>query len=132
MKTEHTPEPWRVEIGEQPETIALLCTSGLAHFELVSDSPLGDISADASRIVACVNACAGIETELLEILTDNDKTISGLIRSIEKQRDELLSAAEAIEIDAEECLDFDEFTAMLVPMASYHKLIEAIASVKEK
>ena len=50
----------------------------------------------------------------------------------EQQRDELLAAAEAIEIDAEECLDFDECTAMLVPIDTYHKLMEAIASVKEK
>lgn len=46
------------------------------------------------------------------------------------QRDELLAAAEAIEIDAEECIDFDECTAMLVPIDTYHKLMEAIASVK--
>lgn len=47
-----------------------------------------------------------------------------------QQRDELLAAAEAIEIDAEECLDFDECTAMLVPIDTYHKLMEAIDSVK--
>lgn len=46
------------------------------------------------------------------------------------ERDELLAAAEAIEIDAEECLDFDECTAMLVPIDTYHKLMEAIANVK--
>ena len=50
----------------------------------------------------------------------------------EGQRDELLAAAEAIETDAEECLDFDECTAMLVQIDDYHKLMEAIASVKEK
>ena len=50
--------------------------------------------------------------------------------ALKQQRDELLAAAEAIEIDAEECLDFDECTAMLVPIDTYHKLIEAIASVK--
>ena len=54
------------------------------------------------------------------------------ITTLEQQRDELLAAAEAIEIDAEECLDFDECTAMLVPIDTYHKLMEAIASVKEK
>lgn len=48
----------------------------------------------------------------------------------EKQRDELLAVIKAIEINAEECMDFDEFTAMLVPIDDYHKLIEAIASVK--
>ena len=52
------------------------------------------------------------------------------VAELEKERDELLEAAEAIEIDAEECLDFDECTAMLVPIDTYHKLMEAIASVK--
>ena len=52
--------------------------------------------------------------------------------ALKQQRDELLAAAEAIEIAAEECLDFDDCTAMLVPIDAYHKLIEAIASIKEK
>jgi hypothetical protein len=47
-----------------------------------------------------------------------------------RQRDELLAAAEAIEINAEECTDFDDSTAMLIPMDDYHKLMEAIASAK--
>ena len=50
--------------------------------------------------------------------------------ALKQQRDDLLAAIEAIEIDAEECLDFDEFTAMLVPIDTYHKLMEAIAGVK--
>ena len=54
------------------------------------------------------------------------------VLELKKQRDELLEAAEAIEINAEECLDFDECTAMLVQIDDYHKLMEAIASVKEK
>ena len=52
------------------------------------------------------------------------------LAALRKQRDELLAAAEAIEINGEECLDFDECTAMLVPIDDYHKLVEAIASVK--
>ena len=59
-------------------------------------------------------------------------TLRQRVAELEKQRDELLAAAEAIEIDAEECLDFDECTAMLVPIDTYHKLIEAIASINEK
>ena len=51
------------------------------------------------------------------------------IRLIE-ERDALLAAAEAIEINAEECMDFDDCTAMLVPIDDYHKLMEAIAGVK--
>lgn len=65
------------------------------------------------------NSNPAIILELIECLESSDK-----------QRDELLAAAEAIEIDAEECLDFDECTAMLVPIDTYHKLMEAIASVK--
>ena len=48
----------------------------------------------------------------------------------EKQRDELLAATEAIAINSEECLDFDECTAMLVSIDDYHKLMEAVASMK--
>ncbi len=61
-----------------------------------------------------------------------DEALMEYISHVEQQRDELLAAAEAIEIDAEECLDFDECTAMLVSIDAYHGLMEAIASVKEK
>ena len=54
------------------------------------------------------------------------------IDALEKKRDELLAAAEDIEIYAEECLDFDECTAMLVSIDAYHGLMEAIASINEK
>jgi hypothetical protein len=54
------------------------------------------------------------------------------IEMLKNQRDELLGAAEAIEINAEECLDFDECTAMLIPIDDYHKLMEAIASAKDQ
>ena len=102
-ENKHTPEPWRVEIGEQPESIALLCTSGLAHFEIVSDSQLGDIHADARRIVACVNACEDILD--YELSLGCVARLSEQLRTITKQRDELLAATEAIAINSEECLD---------------------------
>lgn len=52
------------------------------------------------------------------------------IAALKKQRDEFLAAAEAVEIDAEECMDFDDCAGMFIPIDSYHKLMEAIASVK--
>ena len=52
------------------------------------------------------------------------------IVSLRKQRDELLAAIEAIAINSEECLDFDECTAMLVSIDDYHKLMEAVARAK--
>ena len=57
--------------------------------------------ADARRIVACVNACAGIDTELLEIIEDNDKTLAGVIANVEKQRDELMAENKQLRKDAE-------------------------------
>ncbi len=73
--------------------------------------------------------------ELETQLAKNNPLLDEAADAIDKltaERDELLKAAEAIEINAEECLDFDECTAMLVPIDTYHKLMEAIASVKEK
>ena len=52
------------------------------------------------------------------------------VQDLEKQRDELLAAIEAIAINSEECLDFDECTAMLVSIDDYHKLMEAVARAK--
>ena len=61
---------------------------------------------------------------------DDGKWAYNEIVSLRKQRDELLAATEAIAINSEECLDFDECTAMLVSIDDYHKLMEAVARVK--
>ena len=87
MKTEHTPEPWK-SIEEQ------------FHGEVMNfigdkdGGTIGEIYTedDASRIVACVNACAGLPTEVLE------RYKLGVIgvdyKSTKQQRDELLAALE--------------------------------------
>lgn len=123
MKTEHTPEPWRIgtpppngeqTIGNEKGLMVAVATTGHG----VSSR------ANARRIVACVNACAGLPTEFVEQFD-----VAGAFQAVhdlEQQRDDLLKAAEAIEIAAEECLDFDECTAMLVPIDTYRKLMEAI------
>lgn len=54
----------------------------------------------------------------------------GVICDFREQRDELLAVIKVIEINAEECMDFDECTAMLVPIDDYHRLIEVVESVK--
>lgn len=155
MKTEHTPEPWATN-GTRIESEH---SHGWANDGWIIAGLEGpDAEANARRIVACVNVCAGITTEQLEMdisiggelaIYDSMKSEIECLREwqstvrnsspllmraelAEKQRDGLLAAVEAIEIDAEECLDFDECTAMLVPIDTYHKLMEAIANVKEK
>ena len=125
-ENKHIPEPWYYEN----------CGEGFDIYDSddhsVIDGSFGliECEANARRIVAVVNACAGIETEMLEMVVEEGRTVLQDIEELTKQRDELLAAAEAIEINGEECLDFDECTAMLVPIDDYHKLVEAIASVK--
>lgn len=74
----HTPEPWRV--------------SGTGHI-CAGDKviPYDDLKADARRIVACVNACAGIKTEALEG-SDLIWISESKYKSVLRQRDELLAA----------------------------------------
>lgn len=87
----HTPEPWHV--GDHPSSS-----------EDVLDSA-GDLiarcrtDADAGRIVACVNACSGLDTTLLESSGDiatAAKEQAKHIASIEQQRDQLRAALEEI------------------------------------
>ena len=94
----HTPEPWRVG----------------RPFNVVSDTPVPEmggsdaveyygghligesiIEANARRIVACVNACAGMRNDELEggLLIG---VMQVKIDLLESQRDELLEAAKAV------------------------------------
>lgn len=96
---QHTPEPWRQYLwngntvsrhvyGAGGETIALVMRSN------------GE--SDARRIVACVNACAGVSTGDLETAPGYKAAIEGFHEqraaklSAEAQRDQLLAALERI------------------------------------
>ena len=62
---EHTPEPWNEDPeGEEFVTIEGADGSEVCDVRGASNDPLGD--ANARRIVAAVNACAGIHTDELE------------------------------------------------------------------
>lgn len=94
MKTDHTPEPWHSEcatvfkdIGDHRYEVAICADWSEETF------------ANARRIVACVNACAGIPDEqlydqepgcLLSAMVEQEQEIM----AITKQRDELLAALE--------------------------------------
>ena len=76
--TKHTAEPWRVEAGrlanEGRTFIKALDNGGWKPFVAETTRSVVDrgdkceegAAANARRIVACVNACAGIGTEALE------------------------------------------------------------------
>jgi hypothetical protein len=82
---EHTPEPWRaidtqgiwagcIAAGDDDEVCDMIVPP------MDDDEKATEIAnANARRIVACVNACVGIETETLEILTGQKPSLCDLI-----------------------------------------------------
>ena len=92
MSDQHTPGPW--------------VDDGYAHIGAVNDQLNGgyfialcegpDRVANARRIVACVNACAGIPSDMLEAMPSGPVSLLPMYARIEKQRDDLLAAAENV------------------------------------
>ena len=68
--SEHTPEPWTLEPGLMfvGQTGSDQSAPGFWSTQVPDEGPFpfGSREADARRIVACVNACAGIPTAALE------------------------------------------------------------------
>ena len=71
---------------------------------------------------------AGCSQQLKDACKDLDDTEQRLVE-VAWSRDKLIAAVRAVEYDSEECLDFDECTAMCVPIDTYHALIEAADAV---
>jgi hypothetical protein len=98
--SEHTQEPWVVgetthEEGQFIETV-IRALEGIAGIAVCVDFGFSNPDmreANARRIVACVNACAGISTKVLETL--EDKTLNEMYKRQETeyqaQRDRLLT-----------------------------------------
>ena len=90
MSEQHTPEPWLVS----KRTVFALNERGTNIFSaLVQDAHTSteELEANARRVVASVNACAGIPTAELERAP---KLMRTPLSEIAKQRDELLAALE--------------------------------------
>lgn len=96
----HTPEPWKV-FAHAPASIWVGETPVATCKTQDTQSPLDDIpwetaSANAARIVACVNACRGVELDQLEALAKLERNnIAGIgmlavdHMLVRKQRSEL-------------------------------------------
>jgi hypothetical protein len=86
--TQHTPEPWAK---------TFFIPIGCYHIQTNGGKFIGSAKSayDASRIVACVNACAGIATQNLEAesLHQYSMKLVSRLAALEQQRDELLRAA---------------------------------------
>lgn len=111
----HTKEPWK---------LAYRGCDGAYDIDAAGDPAWGDISlalnvgeADARRIVACVNACAGVETIVLEQLANSGGLVrifseraeySAMAGQLELQRDQLLAALEGLVGDVQGLIEESE------------------------
>lgn len=88
----HTPEPWRV---------AIHAPAGLVKIEadkiVVADTIRNE--ANATRLVACVNACAGMTDPAQEIaaLRARSNNVPAMCAEVEKQRAEIKALRDALE-----------------------------------
>lgn len=69
MTSQHTPGPWFTD-NKGPSDIRryIMCNSAKGYFGAIAAVKLvnEDSEQNARRIVACVNACEGIDTDLME------------------------------------------------------------------
>ena len=102
-ESKHTPEPWEFGYGQTREfgmCLGIGLNSAPDWHVVAVVSPADSVNhadeANARRIVACVNACAGVDTECLEVapigIFASKYGSPGYIDQLEKQRDELLAA----------------------------------------
>lgn len=69
--SEHTPEPWDACDGKNPGSTLIYSVAArhfpaLLHIQPSPNSSVEQMHIDIRRILACVNACAGIPTAALE------------------------------------------------------------------
>ena len=122
----HTQEPWRANDaqadidGPNGEPVAVC---------YCNDESGDDAKENARRIVACVNACAGIPTDMLERF--NAIVVAMYeVSNIEKQRDTLLKLVECISQQTPEKPDYWSSCSQCEHNISDAE--DAIASVKEQ
>lgn len=79
METKHTPEPWRistanpyaVNAGRADQSLGICITHGVDDPNYSDFFPSTEqAKANAQRIVACVNACKGINPEVVPELSE--------------------------------------------------------------
>jgi hypothetical protein len=100
----HTKEPWIIVPGGRFDPEVIITTqhrldgrkAEICGMDVEFTGHHGDEQkANTRRIVACVNACAGIPTDTLETIPSWSSAGVKTLADVEKQRDELLAALEA-------------------------------------
>lgn len=143
-ESKHTPEPWEFGYGQTRE-FGMCLGIGLNNapdWHVVAVvSPADSVNhadeANARRIVACVNACAGVDTECLEVapigIFASKYGSPGYIDQLEKQRDELLAVLDRCRFALEPYDDIkprDWKSDRLNLREAHQAAVAAIASVK--
>lgn len=124
--SEHTIEPWRVaEESFDNDGIHESVIRGLdgraaiaVTLEFGPNNP-GMREANARRIVACVNACTGITTEVLEQMPNGPASLLPMYARLEQQRDKLLAALESLVNEPQD-----------ITTPAYQHALKAIAETK--
>lgn len=135
MQSNHTPEPWSVSEesfdNDGIKESVIRGMDGRAAIAVTLDFGANNPSmreANARRIVACVNACAGISTTSLEgevgVIESVTKFTSKKLTDVRQQRDELLAVCEELAECAAYWSEYD------VPIGIADRLTAAIAKVK--
>lgn len=90
----HTAEPWRTEADTKSSDFFWISSDTEPEIAMIPDGRIGD----AKRIVACVNACAGIDTDRLTdgIVLKNAQRVARERWDFKTQQDELLAALEGV------------------------------------
>ena len=93
METKHSPTPWVNDMGY----ISSVPENDLVTIAVQRNSGFIGMQANAARIVACVNACEGVDTEDLthgcyQKLIEKHVEVCFAKQDLEAQRDELLAA----------------------------------------
>jgi hypothetical protein len=90
----HTPEPWALHEAALKHGNVFITSADDAWLITIGVPATALHIANARRIVACVNACAGIDNERLiefDLHRSNLKLVDKIM-ALEQQRDELLAA----------------------------------------
>ena len=106
-ENKHTPEPWRSFnngqgiVGVSTDRSDVCWTRIEKGGWLDSDRTIDTDYENARRIVACINACAGIPTYQLTAENDNPTNLGEVIDAIRDQRDILLAALDRMAFAAD-------------------------------
>ena len=73
MSAKHTPEPWGVWLNPDGGNLEMITDDGLARHIVYVVGNTHEAKANGRRIVACVNACAGINPEAVPNLLEAAK-----------------------------------------------------------